>query len=198
MGAAAPHVSSDHLANTMPDRATLEPDHADRDTHFMELALRQAEAALRAGQTPFGAVVVDAVGALIGEGHNRVRVDLDPTGHGEIVAIRAAWRRVGAWPALAGGTLYTSCEPCLLCSFVITQIGFRRVVFAARGSDVPGYKPLLGADLTAAATWVNAQGDWPRLEVVGDFMRDRAQQILARFPWAQAATRRAAEAQGKI
>ena len=34
----------------------------DRDTHFMELALRQAEAALSAGQTPFGAVVVDAEG----------------------------------------------------------------------------------------------------------------------------------------
>ena len=155
----------------------------------MELALDQAEAALSAGQTPFGAVVVNGQGALIGEGHNRVRADLDPTAHGEIVAIRAAWRRVGAWSNLGGGTLYTSCEPCLLCSFVITQISFRRVVFAARGTDVPGYTPLLGADLSAAATWVNAQGDWPRLEVVGDFMRDRAREILARFPWARAATR---------
>ena len=44
---------------------------------------------------------------------------------------------------LAGGTLYSSCEPCLLCSFVITQIGFSRVVFAARGRDAPTYKPLL-------------------------------------------------------
>ena len=105
-----------------------------------------------------------------------------------------AARRV--WSTLTGGTLYTSCEPCLLCSFVITQNGFRRVVFAARGTDVPGYKPLLGADLTAAATWINAQGDWPRLEVAGDFMPDRAVQILARFPWVQAATRAAVNSQG--
>lgn len=155
----------------------------------MELALGQAEAAMRAGQTPFGAVVLDAEGELVGEGHNRVRADLDPTAHGEIVALRAAWRRLGAWPLLAGGTLYTSCEPCLLCSFVITQVGLRRVVFAARGTDVPTYRPLLGADLTAAAAWVNAQPDWARLEVVGDFMRDRALKILAQFPWTQAGTR---------
>jgi tRNA(Arg) A34 adenosine deaminase TadA len=124
---------------------------------------------------------------------NRVRADLDPTAHGEIVAIRAAWRRLGAWEALAGGTLYSSCEPCLLWSFVIIQIGVRRVVFAARGTDVPGYRPLLGADLTEAAAWVSAQGDWSRLEVVGDFMRDRALKIIAAFPWAQARARTTVE-----
>jgi tRNA(adenine34) deaminase len=174
-------------------RPTTDWTHDQRDAHFMELALSQAETAVRMGQTPFGAVVVDADGNVIGEGHNRVRADLDPTAHGEIVAIRAAWRRLGAWQALAGGTLYSSCEPCLLCAFVITQIGFRRVVFAARGTDVPTYRPLLGADLTVAASWVNAQDDWPRLEVVGGFMRDRALKIIAAFPWAQARTRAAVE-----
>ena len=155
----------------------------------MELALSQATMAMSMGQTPFGAVVVDREGILVGEGHNRVRADRDPTAHGEIVAIRAAWRRLGAWPMLAGGTLYSSCEPCLLCAFVITQIGLSRVVFGARGTDVPGYKPLLGADLTEAVAWVNAQGDWPKLEVTRDFMRDRALTIIVAFPWAQAQSR---------
>ena len=49
-----------------------------QDSAFMELALRQAEAAVSAGQTPFGAVVVDQHGSVVGEGHNRVRADLDP------------------------------------------------------------------------------------------------------------------------
>jgi tRNA(Arg) A34 adenosine deaminase TadA len=153
------------------------------DAHFMELALRQAETAVTRGQTPFGAVVVDRDGRLIGEGHNTVRADLDPTAHGEVVAIRDAWRRVGARQMLTGSTLYSSCEPCLLCSFVITQIGFSRVVFAARGTDVPTYKPLLGVDLAKAAAWVNAQPDWAPLEIVGDFMRERALETLAAFPW---------------
>jgi tRNA(Arg) A34 adenosine deaminase TadA len=160
-----------------------------KDAGFMERALRLAEAAVSRGQTPFGAVVVDQEGKLIGEGHNRVRADLDPTGHGEIVAIRDAWRRLGSWPMLAGGTVYSSCEPCLLCSFVITQIRLKRVVFAARGTDVPAYKPLLGADLSKAAAWVNAQEDWPKLEVVPDFMRERALEIMRTFPWEEAQTR---------
>lgn len=161
----------------------------ERDARFMELALRQAAAAVRMGQTPFGAVVVDRNGNVIGEGHNRVRADLDPTAHGEIMAIRAAWRRLGAWPMLAGLTLYSTCEPCLLCAFVITQVGLSRVVFAAHGTDVPSYRPLLGADLAVAVSWVNTQPDWPPLEVVGGVMRDQARDIIAAFPWAQASTR---------
>src|SRR5262249_16298285 len=116
------------------------------------------------------------------EGHNTVRSDLDPSAHGEIVAIREACRRVGTWQ-LDGSMLYTSCEPCLLCSFVIVKIGIRRVVFAARGTDVPGYRPLLRADFAEVAVWVNARPDWAGIEVVAEFMRERAREILAAFPW---------------
>jgi tRNA(Arg) A34 adenosine deaminase TadA len=157
---------------------------AQRDEALMTRALELAETAVSRGQTPFGAVVVDRDGVVVGEGHNTVRADLDPSAHGEIVAIRAACRRLGTWELkqLKGATLYTSCEPCLLCSFVIVKSGLRRVVFAARSTDVPRYRPLLG-DLRVAAAWVNAQPDWPPLEVVGDFMRDRARAIIATFPW---------------
>jgi tRNA(adenine34) deaminase len=112
----------------------------------MGLALEQAELAVAWGQTPFGAVVVDKDGQVIGQGHNTVRADLDPTA---------------------------------------------RVVFAARGTDVPGHKPLLGADFARAAAWVNAQPEWAPVEVVGDFMRERALAIIAAFPWAQARSRAA-------
>lgn len=169
--------------------STTEKSREQRDTLFMELALKQAEIAITMGQTPFGAIVVDQGGSLIGEGHNRVRSDHDPAAHGEIVAIREAWRRLGSWQLLKGCTLYTSCEPCLLCSFVITQTGICRVVFAAHGIDVPGYKPLLGADMTAVANWVNLQTDWSPLEIVGGFMRERALETISTFPWAQAEAR---------
>lgn len=91
----------------------------EQDAHFMELALKEAEIAVTKGQTPFGAVVVDRNGQLIGKGHNSVRANRDPTAHGEIVAIRAAWQHLSDWQLLKGCTLYSSCEPCLLCSFVI-------------------------------------------------------------------------------
>jgi len=133
--------------------------------------------------------MVDRDGQLISEGHNTVRADQDPTAHGEVGAIRSAWRPLGTWHMLAGSTLYTSCEPCLLCSFVITQIGLSRVVFAAHGTDVPTYRPLLGADLAEAAAWVNAQPDWTPLKIVSGFMRERGLEIIAAYPWEQAQTR---------
>ena len=155
----------------------------EQDARFMALAIAQSEVAVAKGQTPFGAVVVDASGKLIGQGHNTVRAELDPSAHGEVVAIRDAWRKLGRRRMMTGYTLYTSCEPCLLCSSVIAQLGFSRVVFAARGADVPGWRPLLDSNLTEAAAWINAQPDWPRLEVRADFMRDEARAVLAKFPW---------------
>src|SRR5262245_16747184 len=96
-----------------PSGARMRPRREEEDARFMARALELAELAVSRGQTPFGAVLVDRDGQVTGEGHNTVRADRDPTAHGEIVAIRAAWRHVGAWQRLAGSALYTSCEPCL-------------------------------------------------------------------------------------
>ena len=155
----------------------------DNDHRFMQMALAQAEEAVAKGQTPFGAVVVDQTGTVVGSGHNQVRADKDPAAHGEIMALRDAWRRLGTREPLATCTLYSSCEPCLMCSFAITQFRIRRVVFAARASDVPTYKALLGADLSQAANWVNQQNDWAKLELRGEFMRQEALDIIRMFKW---------------
>jgi tRNA(adenine34) deaminase len=165
----------------------LERELSERDSRFLERALELAEEAVAAGQEPFGAVVLDRDGAVLGEGHNTVRADLDPTAHGEVVAIRDAWRRTGSWEALRDGTLYSNCEPCLSCSFVILRAGLRRVVFAAYGTDVPGFRPPLGGGITVVAEWVNAQPDWDPIDVVGGLMRDRAVEMLRAFPWGSSA-----------
>jgi tRNA(adenine34) deaminase len=151
------------------------------DARFLERALELAEEALAAGQHPFGAVVVSATGDVLGEGRNSVPADLDPTAHGEVAAIRDAWRRTGSWEALRGATLYSNCEPCLSCSFVTLQAGIERVVFAAYGTDVPGYRAPLGGGITVVAEWVNAQPDWEPLEVAGGVERERAVALLRRW-----------------
>ncbi len=63
---------------------------------------------------PFGAVIVDNAGNIIGEGHNEVTVNNDPTAHAEIVAIRKACANSNNF-SLEGCTIYTSCEPCPMC-----------------------------------------------------------------------------------
>jgi tRNA(Arg) A34 adenosine deaminase TadA len=63
---------------------------------------------------PFGAVIMDKTGKIIGEGHNEVTVNNDPTAHAEIVAIRRACANIDNF-SLEGCTIYTSCEPCPMC-----------------------------------------------------------------------------------
>jgi guanine deaminase len=62
---------------------------------------------------PFGAVIA-LDGEIVGEGWNQVTSTNDPTAHAEVVAIRAAARRLDRF-SLAGAELYTSCEPCPMC-----------------------------------------------------------------------------------
>jgi guanine deaminase len=83
------------------------------DQTWLDRAIDLAVANVAGGGGPFGAVVVRD-GAMIGEGTNRVTLDLDPTAHAEVVALRNACREVGDF-SLAGATVYASCEPCPLC-----------------------------------------------------------------------------------
>lgn len=80
----------------------------------MRRAIELARAAVREGTGgPFGAVVTRD-GEIVGEGQNRVLETNDPTAHAEVVALRAAARKLGS-PHLQGCVLYASCEPCPLC-----------------------------------------------------------------------------------
>ena len=95
----------------------------------MQLALRLAEASVADGGGPFGAVVVRG-GEVLATGANRVVIDRDPTAHAEIVALRAAARRLGTH-VLAGAEVYASCEPCPMCLAALLWARVDRVWFSA-------------------------------------------------------------------
>jgi tRNA(adenine34) deaminase len=103
------------------------------DEQHMRLALAEAERAMQTGDVPVGAVVVDAEGTVIGAGRNRREVDHDPTGHAEIVAIRAAAQKLGTW-RLYGATLFVTLEPCVMCAGALVNARIERVVY---GCDDP-------------------------------------------------------------
>ena len=96
----------------------------------MEAALDEARAALATGDVPIGAVVVDATGAVVGSGRNVREAAGDPTGHAEVVAIRAAAAARGAW-RLDGCTLVVTLEPCTMCAGAAVLARLDRVVFGA-------------------------------------------------------------------
>ena len=96
----------------------------------MRAALAVAQEALRTGDVPVGAVILDQSNAIISQGCNQ-REDLDdPTAHAEIVAIRAAAQSLGTW-RLDGCTLVVTLEPCAMCAGAIAQSRISTLVFGA-------------------------------------------------------------------
>ena len=96
----------------------------------MRQALECAGEAAASGDVPIGAVVLDPEGAVIGTGVNVRERDADPTGHAEVVALRAAAQHVGEW-RLEGCTLVVTLEPCTMCAGAVVLSRVQRLVFGA-------------------------------------------------------------------
>jgi tRNA(adenine34) deaminase len=96
----------------------------------MDRALAEARAARDRGEVPVGAVVVDPEGQVIAAEGNRTRELADPTAHAELLAIRAAARRLGS-ERLAGCDLYVTLEPCPMCASAIGQARIARLYYGA-------------------------------------------------------------------
>ena len=106
----------------------MTPDTAADDLRWMAHALDLARAAEARGEVPVGAVIVED-GRVLAEGSNRTASDADPTGHAEMVAIRAAAAARGDW-RLVDTTLYVTLEPCAMCAGAIVLARIPRVVYA--------------------------------------------------------------------
>lgn len=100
------------------------------DRTAMQRALVLAAEAAADAEIPVGAVVLDAQGRMLAEGRNTRETTHDPTGHAEVVALRAAAAALGSWN-LDGCTLVVTLEPCLMCAGAILQARVGRVVFGA-------------------------------------------------------------------
>ena len=105
-----------------------------KDRYWMGIALQQAEKALRNGETPVGAVIVQN-GTLLAKGRNRKKQRSDPAAHAEIDAIRKAARKLQS-ETLEGAALYVTLEPCVMCAGAIQWARIERVVF---GADEPKF-----------------------------------------------------------
>jgi tRNA(adenine34) deaminase len=141
------------------------------DVAAMEVALREAEAALVHGDVPVGAVVVRD-GRIVVACHNEREWLQDPTAHAELLALRDAAEVLGRW-RLDDCTLVVTLEPCVMCAGAVLNARIGRVVYGA-------------ADLKAGATasLYNVCAD-PRLNhnppVTHGVLADRASALLTTF-----------------
>lgn len=104
-------------------------------TGHLLTAVEVARRSRAEGNHPFGALVVDAHGVVVATATNMAGTDQDPTGHAETTVVRDVARRFP--PAeLAGMTLVTSAEPCVMCAGATYWAGLGRVVYALAETDL--------------------------------------------------------------
>ena len=151
-------------------RVSLVPD--PRYGVWMDRALVLAARAAAAGDVPVGALVVDPGGEVLAEGWNVREAVGDPTGHAEVVALRAASARLGSW-RLEGCTLVVTMEPCPMCAGALMLARVDRVVLGA-------WDPKLGA---CGSVWdvVRDRRATHRVEVVGGVREEQCGALVRRF-----------------
>lgn len=158
----------------MPQRPQDEP--------LLRQTFDVARRARAAGEHPFGALLADRDGKMLREQPNGYKSGGgDRTAHAE--RLLAEWAGKNLNPEeLAACTLYTSAEPCAMCSGTIYWVGIGRVVFGLAEHDM---KAITGAHvenptLDLPCRIVFEAGQRPT-EVVGPLLADEAAQLHADF-----------------
>jgi tRNA(adenine34) deaminase len=142
-------------------------------THWMRLALAEAERAGARGEVPVGAVLIEGQRRVVlAVAGNRVEELGDPTAHAEMLVIRAAARR-GRGPRLDGCDLYVTLEPCPMCAAAASFARIRRLYFGAYDPKMGGVEH--GARIFARPTCHH------RPEVIGGIEETAAIALLKGF-----------------
>lgn len=109
------------------------------DHTHLRRCIALAVEALEAGDDPFGSVLVDADGDVLAEERNLEQTGHDPTAHPEFALAR--WAAAHLSPAeRRTATVYTSGEHCPMCAAAHAWVGLGRVVYAASGAQLAGWR----------------------------------------------------------
>ncbi len=152
---------------------------AEADEHFLARTFDVARRSMANGNHPFGAVLVDRNRKVLIETENGYMPDHDGTAHAERLLATQACRTFKV-EVLAGATIYSSAEPCAMCSGAIYWAGIGRLVYGLSETRLRGItgnhpeNPTL--DLPCRAVFASGQRS---TEVVGPLLEDEAAALHA-------------------
>lgn len=152
----------------------MSTDHA----KFMTLAIEESRKGLRAGERPFGAVVVRA-DEIVARAHSVVDSSRDPTAHAETRAVRAAVAHLKT-PSLTGCTLYTSCDPCPMCAGAMFNSHLDRLVI---GASSHALERLTRRQPRSYSVEELSKQMNVNLEVIRGVLQEEAEMVLAEYKW---------------
>ncbi len=151
------------------------------DEKYLRMSIEIADQAYKEGNHPFGAILVDENGKELMRGGNSIEDDNDFVSHAETGLLRRAFREFEP-EYLAKCTLYSSAEPCAMCSGAIYWVGVGRVVFgigiekqAELTTNPKDFAPVI------SCAEIISKGKKP-IKVEGPFLEAEAAKIYAEEP----------------
>jgi len=109
----------------------LFPDMNLKHIEMMKVALSEAQRALKKGEVPIGAVLINANNRVLAAAHNQTITLNDPTAHAEVLAMRSAAAKMGNY-RLLNTILYVTVEPCPMCMGAAIHARVSQVVYGTR------------------------------------------------------------------
>jgi tRNA(adenine34) deaminase len=145
---------------------------SDFDKACMRAAVAAAKDAGELGEVPIGACLADASGRIIATSFNRTITHSDPTAHAEINVLREAAAQAGNY-MLGGATVYSTIEPCVMCSGALVNARVKRLVFGAHDERFGAVETLFRLCDSAALNH--------RIEIVSGVLADECRALMQDF-----------------
>ena len=143
-----------------------------KDEVFMEKAIELSRLAVEHGNEPFGAVLVKD-DEIVFTNENQIYTKHDPTFHAEAGLIREFCAKTGI-SELQEYTLYSSCEPCFMCSGAMVWVKLGRLVYGASNIELEN---ILGKEGCNCSKLVFDNSFW-KPEVTEGVLRDESLEVL--------------------
>lgn len=146
-----------------------------QDEVFMQKAIELSRLAVAHGNEPFGAVLVRD-GEIVFTNENQIYTRHDPTFHGEAGLIREFCAQTGV-TNLRDYTMYSSCEPCFMCSGAMVWVKLGRLVYGASNIEL---EAILGNEGCCCSQMVFDHSFW-QPQVTAGVLREESLSILREY-----------------
>jgi tRNA(adenine34) deaminase len=146
------------------------------DEKYMRRCIELSQLSLNSGDAAFGSLITIEDQLLV-EAANEYKISISK--HAEIVVLDRAHQKLGT-ADLSNCTLYTSCEPCPMCSFMIREYKIKRVVFALHSPLMGGFTkwPILTDNGLSQLTPIFSNPP----EIVAGFLEEEAKKVMDQSP----------------
>ena len=148
------------------------------DKKYIKRCIKLSREALERGDNPFGALIANEEGVLV-ESENKIMQD-DVTNHAEIMVMRKAQEMLQT-DDFSDYTIYSNCEPCPMCAFMMRELKFGRVVFGVKSPHMGGWSRWGILQDEGLSRFEPVFSDPP--EVVPGVLESKAKEVFNKAGW---------------